>query len=206
MKKAELLMKAGPTPGRIIKLQDSELALGREDSNSIVIADVEVSRKHCRIYYEGGVFMIEDLGSTNGTAINGARISHPHLLKQGDILKLGDNVTLEFQMPEAGSGYATADAHATPPRGTPRPTFEQEPMKAQPLAPNMERGVSRKQSSGAAPSSESPRSRKRPSVFMIGCAIVVLIAMCAFVGIWWYIDTYAPEYYCYLLPFLAGCP
>ena len=50
------------------------------------------------------------------------------------------------------------------------------------------------------------RSGKRPSPMVIGCGVLVLIGLCILIGGWYYVDTYAPEYYCYFLPFLPGCP
>ena len=51
--------------------------------------DAEISRHHARIARSGGAFMIEDLGSTNGTFVNGRRISKPEILSPGDRIQVG---------------------------------------------------------------------------------------------------------------------
>jgi pSer/pThr/pTyr-binding forkhead associated (FHA) protein len=65
--------------------------LGRTMENDIVLPDSYVSRKHARISYEGGVYVLEDLGSTNGTILNGNDIKGmgKQALKDGDQIQLG---------------------------------------------------------------------------------------------------------------------
>ena len=93
----QLVMHAGPTPGKIYLIDNPELILGRDLRNTVVINDVEVSRSHCRIStYENGIY-VEDLNSTNGTFINGTRISAPTIIAHGDILKVGETVTMVLE-------------------------------------------------------------------------------------------------------------
>jgi pSer/pThr/pTyr-binding forkhead associated (FHA) protein len=75
-----LIVRRGPQPNQIYDLNKGIITLGRDITNDIVINDPEVSRHHCRLTQGGGGYTIEDLGSTNGTFINGQRLTgHPGL-------------------------------------------------------------------------------------------------------------------------------
>ena len=63
--------------------------IGRSPPADIVLADSEVSRAHCRLHHESGLLIVTDLNSTNGTYIDGVRITAPTALLVGAILKLG---------------------------------------------------------------------------------------------------------------------
>jgi len=93
----QLNMKIGPTPGKLIQLGKAELLVGRELSNDIVISDADVSRKHARLVQQGDSYLLEDVGSTNGTFLNGQRLSAPQLLKPGDRIRLGETVEVVFE-------------------------------------------------------------------------------------------------------------
>jgi ABC-type multidrug transport system ATPase subunit len=69
----------------------SSLTIGRDPDNDVVIAHPMVSRKHARIARTGpdGQHTIEDLGSTNGTFVNGERVDRPSLLHRGDTIYIG---------------------------------------------------------------------------------------------------------------------
>ena len=92
-----LVMKSGPTPGKVFDLSKNEVTIGRETGTDIVISDAEVSRKHARLFVQGGTYMLEDLGSTNGCFVNGVRLMGPHALKSGELIMLGENVGLVFE-------------------------------------------------------------------------------------------------------------
>ena len=93
----QLNMKAGPTPGKLYPLDKPELLIGRELVNDIVISDADVSRKHARLLQQGEGWLVEDLASTNGTYVNGTRLSAPQLLQLGDQIRLGETVELLFE-------------------------------------------------------------------------------------------------------------
>jgi hypothetical protein len=70
-----------------------EVILGREQGSvDLVIPDPGVSRRHARVVPDGGALVLEDLGSSNGTYVNGERISGPVELGAGDEVQLGDTV------------------------------------------------------------------------------------------------------------------
>jgi pSer/pThr/pTyr-binding forkhead associated (FHA) protein len=97
MNSYQLNMKIGPTPGKLIPLGKAEVLIGRELSNDIVISDADVSRKHARMVQQADSYLLEDLGSTNGTFVNGLRLTAPQLLKPGDRVRLGETVELAFE-------------------------------------------------------------------------------------------------------------
>ncbi|HWO02562.1 MAG TPA: FHA domain-containing protein, partial [Blastocatellia bacterium] len=67
----------------------SDVQLGKGPRNDIVIADPAVSSAHAIIGYENGNYSIRDLGSRNGTYVDGERITEPHVLQHGDVIGIG---------------------------------------------------------------------------------------------------------------------
>jgi hypothetical protein len=94
----QLVMHSGPNPGKIFELVQDELTIGRDIGNRIVINDPEVSRKHARLTMQSGGFVIEDLGSTNGTFVNNQRLIGPHMLRPGETIMLGEKISLEYEI------------------------------------------------------------------------------------------------------------
>ncbi len=94
----ELVMTAGPTPEKKFTLSKQEIIIGRDANADIVINIAEVSRRHTRMRLEPSGYVIEDLGSTNGTFVNGQRLSGPHMLRAGERIQLGEAVTLNYQV------------------------------------------------------------------------------------------------------------
>jgi two-component system, NtrC family, response regulator HydG len=68
-----------------------ELTIGRDAINGIQINDPSLSRRHCSIVHDGGVYLIRDLGSHNGTHVNGKAVSE-QVLDNGDTIKVGSSV------------------------------------------------------------------------------------------------------------------
>ncbi len=93
---ALLVVERGPVPSTQVPLTSEQLTIGRSAGNDLVLADPEVSRRHVRIVRRADGFAAEDIGSTNGTFVNGQRISHLTLLQDGDTIDLGDTVRLRF--------------------------------------------------------------------------------------------------------------
>ena len=93
----QLVMQKGPNPGKIYELVQEEATIGRDISNRIVINDPEVSRRHARLTLQVGGYVIEDLGSTNGTFVDGQRLMGPHLLRPGQTVMFGEKITLAYE-------------------------------------------------------------------------------------------------------------
>src|SRR5215210_6276983 len=71
-------------------LQGAAVSIGRASDCSIPIKDRYLSRKHAEIIQVGSGWMLKDLGSANGTYLNGSRVERNELLKTGDRIRLGD--------------------------------------------------------------------------------------------------------------------
>src|SRR5262249_6436386 len=84
---------SGPLEGTIFPITAADITIGREPSNAICIADKLLSRRHCRITREGDIFSIYDLGSSNGTFVNGVPVKE-HIMAHHDLIKTGDSILL----------------------------------------------------------------------------------------------------------------
>jgi|YNPBryantNP2012_1023418.scaffolds.fasta_scaffold02377_8 pSer/pThr/pTyr-binding forkhead associated (FHA) protein len=112
---ARLVMNQGPKTGETFVLDKDVIALGRAPTNDIVIAEPQVSRQHARIVRQGDVLVLEDLGSTNGTFVNGIRLVSPHVLVGGDVIALGDAVRFTYYAPGRPAEGRTTIPVETPP-------------------------------------------------------------------------------------------
>ncbi|HSZ13043.1 MAG TPA: FHA domain-containing protein [Solirubrobacteraceae bacterium] len=80
----------GHDPGMIYDL-DGDLVLGRGDHAEIRLEDPFASSRHARVYEQGNIVVIEDLGSTNGTYLNEELLQTPRPLHPGDRVRIGDS-------------------------------------------------------------------------------------------------------------------
>lgn len=69
-----------------------EVSIGRAGGCQVVIDDTYASQQHARVLESGGGFVVEDIGSTNGTYVNGRKLSYPLELRHGDRIKIGKTV------------------------------------------------------------------------------------------------------------------
>jgi hypothetical protein len=84
--------------GKRLVVGPAGVTLGRSRQCDIVINDENVSRQHAEIRPRGGSWVLSDLGSTNGSSLNGQRISGPEVLQRGDEIELGTSViTFELE-------------------------------------------------------------------------------------------------------------
>src|SRR5512136_3098804 len=114
----KLSVRQGPRPNFVFELDADSYTLGREAGNEIVIEDPQVSRRHATLTRQGATYVLEDIGSTNGTYVNGKRVTAPVLLSNGDMIGLADTVVLAVQAPSTAGQDATVvseAAHYTPP-------------------------------------------------------------------------------------------
>jgi 2-polyprenyl-6-methoxyphenol hydroxylase-like FAD-dependent oxidoreductase len=104
--KPEIVGHAGPLSGQRFAVTDTPITFGRKADNTVVIASASASRFHAEVRLEGGGYVLHDRGSSNGTLVNGERVT-AHVLRSGDLVTIGDEVFC-FEMAEA-----TADAMET---------------------------------------------------------------------------------------------
>jgi len=198
-------MQAGPNPGKNFALDKPDISIGRDEGRDIFILDSGVSRRHARLVLQGSVYILEDLGSTNGTFINGQRLAAPRALQPNDIIMLGDKVRLLFEMkhfdPEATiQAVAPVQAPVTvAPRPAPQAYPPQQPGGYGYAAPPPQR-------SAPIPRPQAPAPAKKagltPMVMgAIGCGTLLCIGLLL---VLWYID--ANFLWCTVLPFIPGCP
>jgi hypothetical protein len=93
---ASLVVRQGAGVGMTFSITGEEIILGREEGLGISIRDPEVSRRHARVFWQSADYYVEDLGSTNGTFLNGTRITSPQPLRAGDAIGIGQTL-LVFQ-------------------------------------------------------------------------------------------------------------
>src|SRR6185312_15711290 len=94
-------MKEGPLAGQRISIE-TQLVVGRVGGD-LTIDDPLVSRRHAVIRVAAGVLEVEDLGSLNGTWVNGERLQGPRALSAGDFVQLG-SVSFEIEGEPVESG------------------------------------------------------------------------------------------------------
>ena len=96
---ARLMIITGPDTGKSIELPMGELVIGRKEPAGLVINHPEISRRHARIFFQNENYFIADLGSSNGTSVNGVPVVTPRPLYAGDVIQLGPDVRLSFTLP-----------------------------------------------------------------------------------------------------------
>jgi pSer/pThr/pTyr-binding forkhead associated (FHA) protein len=74
---------------RTLKLSHDEITIGRSRECVVLVRNIKASRKHAKIERTGGLYQVTDLGSGNGTKVNGEKISF-HTLENGDEIRVGD--------------------------------------------------------------------------------------------------------------------
>jgi pSer/pThr/pTyr-binding forkhead associated (FHA) protein len=93
---ALLTFESGPFAGRIVALPSQMVTVGRAPDNDVVVGDPATSGHHGRIEPRAGSFWMSDLGSTNGTLINGEPVIEKQLT-DGDLIAIGQN-TIRFTL------------------------------------------------------------------------------------------------------------
>lgn len=96
---AHIVVHQDPTTQQVFPLTEGVLTLGRESYNDIVLIDPEASRKHAQISFQAGRYVVEDLGSTNGTFVNGRQILTATTLNPGDVIEVGEMARILYQGP-----------------------------------------------------------------------------------------------------------
>jgi phosphoserine phosphatase RsbU/P len=101
-----LRVESPGTPPFDYECAGTSVVVGRASTAEIVIPDHRISRRHVRLFTEGDVWMVEDLGARNGTTINGARLEGTRPLAPGDVIRLGGTL-IRVTRPQTESGAAS---------------------------------------------------------------------------------------------------
>lgn len=109
-----LIVLTGKYKGKRVKLTDAETVIGRDESAKIRIATQELSRQHCLLIVSDAGVLVRDLGSRNGTFINGMPIAEETLLKAGDTLTTGP---MSFELEGGGSSSRKSAAPTSAKKG-----------------------------------------------------------------------------------------
>ena len=205
----QLVMRTGPNPGEVFSLTKNEIYIGRDVNNDIVVSDQEVSRKHARLVMQAGGYVLEDLGSTNGTYVNGQRLMGPHVLRTGETVMLGENVSLVLE--------AVYDADATIlSQPTPAPSFDPAPPPQQTyVPPSQQPAAAPSQPAQVAPTPSTPyyeppqeEQRDYRTLYIAGCGCLVVL-LCLIVAGGLAFDTlnlYCTPPFDALSPMIYTCP
>jgi serine phosphatase RsbU (regulator of sigma subunit)/pSer/pThr/pTyr-binding forkhead associated (FHA) protein len=86
-----LVFLAGPIAGRRYKLADGEYVIGRRSDCQIFVPDMRVSRQHARLWKDNETWALEDLGSNNGTFVNGVKVQQATTLRHDDEIVIANN-------------------------------------------------------------------------------------------------------------------
>jgi serine phosphatase RsbU (regulator of sigma subunit) len=84
-------MLAGSEVGKRLEIGASPITIGRDGQQTLVLADPELSRRHARVSLVDGKAIVEDLRSTNGTFVDGERITEPVTLVEGKVVRVGSH-------------------------------------------------------------------------------------------------------------------
>lgn len=198
-----LIMTNGPMAGQQVMLDKPSFVLGRDPAGDVVIDDGEVSRRHARLIAQSGGYAIEDLGSTNGTFVDGQRIRSVMPLQPGASVRLGELVSFVYEE-QPPDEVETRDFAATPPsasqrissralRAQPVPQAPIADVPAAPLPHAVEIEPAPAELDPVVPRSRRPRrGGLRLPIFSrrwtMGCAIIALLGVCGFLAFFWYVD------------------
>jgi hypothetical protein len=163
--------------GRTHELKADKTTIGRVEDNAFQIAEASISSHHCEVLLRGNDVVIKDLDSTNGTFVNGEKVSET-VLKPGQTLRLGQvELRLEVEGMPAPPPPAPAPAGAAAPAISPVPS--RKPLDQTMV---MQRGVSLNEleQGGRTPGFDtskvfSKKSNKTNKWFLIGGAIALVV-------------------------------
>lgn len=162
----QLVIVQGRAATRAVKLPtDAPASMGRQQGCQVRINSSLVSRKHCEVFEKKGLLLVKDLGSSNGTFVNGKRIADQQVLEIGDELSVGP---IRFRI-EKFEGVAVAAAAAGVPIAEPATekdpeefeiTFDEEPDaddQTRMLTPAPQKPAPEPVAAVAAPAPAAPR-------------------------------------------------
>lgn len=189
--------------GRVYQLVLEKTTVGRAAGNTLVIADSSLSAAHCEIHVNGAEVIVHDLGSRNGTYVNGAKlVNQQSQLKAGQIVRFG-SVEARLELDKPSTDDTASEMTAVHAMGRVMRDQRREREKPRPADPSMKLGSSAPTEDadhtvtsipapapgpGAAPARPEPAAAKEPETSSRAKAIVVAVAIAAglIVLLWWW--------------------
>lgn len=207
----QLTMRSGPTPGKVFPIEQQEVRLGRDLASDVSISDPEVSRHHARFFMQDESIFIEDLGSTNGTFLNGERVSTPQQLRQGDVITFGEKIVMVFErvIYDRDATVVSSQAPRTvqPQFQTPSPV--QQPYQPEPQAAGYKQSQPLPRIPGERPA-QTPRPRGVPkkksglAPWLIILLVAIAVVICVIAVTLWFMPA---SWWCAItFNMLEGCP
>ncbi len=197
----QLIVRKGPTVGEIISLDLPIITIGRDPVADVVLNDPEISRQHTRFMRTPDGFSIQDLGSTNGTFVNGERIGGEAIaLQAGQTVSMGSGVTLIFEQlapedvptedgfdldtavevetaPPDAFFYVPADDEADEPIAYEAPTYE--PIINEPAAYNS-------YDNDPIVTDDNNNSTQKRNIAIFSCLGLTFCCFCSFIPFMWF--------------------
>jgi pSer/pThr/pTyr-binding forkhead associated (FHA) protein len=182
---ASFLLRSGELKGRRLPITAPVVNIGRADYNDLVIADPSVSATHAKLQRRDAIWILTDLGSTNGTFVEGEQLTGEAPLSPGSTIKFGD-VAAMFEPLDETMGTKPANrtrkmeqvivprsepAAATP---VPEPATPPEPAMPEPAA-----AAPRERPRPRRPIHHAPPRPKRPSTLTV-VGLLILVAILAY--------------------------
>ncbi len=89
---SKLLVTQGPLTGTTLGLSESPITIGRANDTTLVLSDDYASSRHARLFPQDGQWLVEDLGSTNGTYLDRSKVTRPTPVPSGVPIRIGKTV------------------------------------------------------------------------------------------------------------------
>jgi len=190
--------------GRVYPLVLEKTTVGRGDQNTLVIADSSLSAAHCEILVNGSEVIVRDLGSRNGTYVNGAKlVNQQSQLKSGQTVRFGA-VAARLELDTPAINDTVSEMTAVHAMGRIMRDQRREREKPKPEDPSMKLGSSAPSGDGdqtvttipatptgpiAAPAHPEPAAARKPETPSRAKAIVIGVAIAAglMVVLWWWL-------------------
>ena len=140
---ASLLVRSGSLKGKRLTVRTPVVNIGRADYNDLVIPEPSVSASHAKLQRREGIWVLSDLGSTNGTFVDGERVTEETPLGPGAAIRFGEVTTL-FESTDDTTGIqqrvGTRMVQGLPSTATPTPVTPRRPLReAAPKSPAVPR-------------------------------------------------------------------
>lgn len=211
-----LIMNSGPSIGKVFMLDKPEMFIGRDLNNDIVINDPEISRRHARLVLQQNGYILEDLGSTNGTFFQGQRLTAPLSLQPAQVITFGERITVAYEVSPDAAGDTLlfpseppAEAEARPATARPAPPAAvfQSPPPPQAPAPAPVAQPVYQQNVFADPQEEQPEPRGNKGVMaLLLIETILVILMCLFIVVTIYLIDSNSAWCIYPIWPASACP